>query len=158
MNEGRAGVLLCVCMEISFGPAEQRKKTDQTPGLPVCHYSAAGEANLTRSILQQFDQRSVDNTTGHMKCVFPMGKLFETFWAPSGASQELKVSFPYLQIAGTKSACFPPAGVPTGIPPGESGHSDCSRRFLKHCVCYISPTGHVKRQGENYSEVYMGNN
>lgn len=87
-----------------------------------------------------------------------MGKLFGTFWAPSGASEELKVSFPYLQIAETKSACFAQAGVPTGIPHGKSGHSDCSRCFLKHCVRYISPTGHVKSQGENYSEVYMGHN
>lgn len=87
-----------------------------------------------------------------------MGKLFGTFWAPSGASEELKVSFPYLQIAETKSACFAQAGVPTGIPHGKSGHSDCGRCFLKHCVRYISPTGHVKSQGENYSEFYMGHN
>lgn len=46
-----------------------------------------------------------------------MGKVFwGAFWAPSGASRELKVSLPYLQIAGTKSACFALAGVPTGIP------------------------------------------
>lgn len=121
-------------------------------------YSAAGEASLTGSIPQLFDQRSVYNKTGHMTCVFPMGKLFGTFWAPSGASEELKVSFPYLQIAETKSACFAQAGVPTGIPHGKSGHSDCSRCFLKHCVRYISPTGHVKSQGENYSEFYMGHN
>lgn len=93
---------------VSFAAAEKTNELTKLPCLCVILFCSRRTKSDRKSEKRVEQNRSRDRGVSHGK----------GFWALSGASQELKVSFPYLQIAETKSACFALAGVPKGIPLG----------------------------------------
>lgn len=106
MNEGRAGVLLCVC--VWKFPLDQLRREINWPNrrvVCVLFYSAAGEASLTGSIPQPFDQRSVYNKTGHMTCV-SHGKTFWDFLGSEWSLRGVEGQFPVSADSGNKERLF----------------------------------------------------
>lgn len=102
-----------------------------------------------------WSDKRVQENRSHDRGVFPMGKVF---FGASGlhVDPELKVSFPYLQTAETKSACFALAGVPAGIPLG------CGLWLQLLLLEMLSVLYFTQRanesQGENCLEVYNSHN